>query len=133
MIRILKTIEIKSTPERVFQYVDDEKHVGSHLTYSSDNIMGMKFDTSATTLDRIENKKKTYRFRAGPFVFDIRLIVNKTNTGTDLTIIVDYQPPYSILGKILDWFFIRKYLQREVDRTFEVCQKILERESLVRK
>lgn len=133
MIRVQKTIEIKSTPERVFQYVDDEKHVGSHLTYSRNNILGMKFDTSATILNRIENKEKTYRFRAGPFVFDIQLIVNKTNTGTDLTIIVDYQPPYSILGKMLDWFFIRKYLQREVDRTFEVCQKILERESLVRK
>lgn len=128
MQRIEEIIEIKSTPERVFAYVDDTKHVARHLAYGGGRIMGMKIKSEASVIKRIENREKDYRFEAGSFVFNIRLVVDKTAMGTNLRIIVDYELPYSWVGKIIDALFIRRYLKREVGRTMETCQKILEEE-----
>ncbi|HXV39204.1 MAG TPA: SRPBCC family protein [Nitrosopumilaceae archaeon] len=128
MPRIEEVIEIKSSPERVFAYVDDAKHVTRHLTYGEGRIMGMKINSEASVIKRIENREKDYGFEAGSFVFNIRLVVDKITMGTNLTIIVDYDLPYSLVGRIIDALFIRRYLKREVDRTMETCQKILEEE-----
>jgi uncharacterized protein (TIGR00296 family) len=131
--RIEKIIEIKSSPERVFAYVDDAKHVARHLTYGSGRIIGMKINPEASVIKRIENREKDYRFEAGSFVFNIRLVIDKIATGTNLTIIVDYQLPYAWVGRIIDALFIRRYLKREVDKTLETCQKILEEEKRLSK
>jgi len=128
MPRIEKIIEIKSSPERVFAYVDDAKHVTRHITYGGGRIMGMKINSEASVVKRIENREKDYRFEAGSFVFNIRLVVDKTVMGTNLMVIVDYELPHYLVGRIIDALFIRRYLKREVDRTMETCQKILEEE-----
>ena len=90
--------------------------------------MGMKINPEASVVMRIENKEKDYRFEAGSFAFNIRLVVGKTVMGANMTIIVDYELPYSWIGKIIDALFNRRYLKREVDSTMETCQKILEEE-----
>ena len=112
--------------------MDDVEHVGSHLTYSGGKIPGWKFDTKATVTSRIENKEKTYRFKAGPLDFEIKLVLDKTDDGTNLTIIVDYEMPYSWFGKLIDFLFVRRYVEKEVDKTYETCQKILEENPPVR-
>ncbi len=128
MPRIEKTVEISASPDKVFAYVDDVKHVARHVTYGGGRIIGRKINTEASVIKRIENMEKTYRFEAESIVFNIRLVLDKTATGTNLTIIVDYGLPYSWVGKLIDLLFVRRYLQREVERTLEVCQKILEEE-----
>ena len=150
MNHIENTVEIKSTPERIFVFVDDIKHMGKHAMYGMgessleviketsevvgseyffrSKMLGIKTNVYATVTKWIKNQEKAYRFSFGKFIFDINMSIARINEDiSKLDLTVDYQVPDSLIGKFMDRLFIRRYVKSEVNKVYERCLDILEK------
>lgn len=53
--------------------------------------------------------------------------LNRTEAGTEITFVVDYALPYSILGKIVDKLMVGREIEKSFERGLEKLRNILEK------
>ena len=57
---------------------------------------------------------------------DMIFVFEATDRGTKVTAMIDYELPYSVLGKILDKLMVRKEFERFLKAGVEKAKEILE-------
>ena len=146
MTEISKSIEIESSPEKVFALMLDVKKVSEftngkekveitskgrlqvgatwHMTSKS---AGLKTETDMEVTEFEKNKKMVSHSTGGSRV-DMKTwwILEPTAKGTKVTHGGDYKVPYSVLGKILDKLMIKRNMENTTEEILEEMKKTLE-------
>ncbi len=133
MTRIEKSIEINASPEKIWPYVYWEncpqwysafkkveptskiKHAPGETVHISGEVAGMKAQWDGETSELVENKYVLWRSIGGDFTGFGSHTLTPTNTGTKFTCVLDYEMPYSVLGKIMDKLRFHKAFDKTID------------------
>jgi hypothetical protein len=67
------------------------------------------------------------RATAGNLTFLGSNIVKPVTRGTEVTIVADYELPYSILGKIIDKLKVSKDISKNIENSNQNLKKLLEK------
>lgn len=143
MARVEKSIEISASPEKVnsimkwerfpewfdsFKKVEwtskEKEKVGSTIHVTSE-IAGMKAEYDA---EIVEFTKNTLRWRTigGNFTAISTGTISPTDSGTEFTIAIDYELPYSILGKMIDKLRVHKAMEKDLEKGLKGIKKSTE-------
>ncbi|MCW4025729.1 MAG: SRPBCC family protein [Candidatus Bathyarchaeota archaeon] len=143
-----KSIEIERPAEDVFRFVNDfDKMNAAHSGYteahytskgpvgvgSTAHFVGthggsnMEWDMRLTDFE--ENKKVRWHTDK-PSKMTNTLLLEPTSKGTILTHIVEYELPYSYLGRIIDKLKVRKDVEKEMDSWLENAKNIIEEKNV---
>ena len=148
MGRIEKTIEIEAPVEKVFAYVIDHENfvnnqppdmefkllrkddgpqrVGFTATVRA-KVGGNVLEVEDETTELVKNKKYSGRQNGGSFKkFSHTELFEPTEHGTKYTTIIEYELPYSLLGKIIDKLKVHKEMEKSFDYSMKQTKKDLE-------
>ena len=142
MGKFTKSIEIEASPEKVFTYINDDKKlnevnkdvkvettsegpVGVGTTRHFVGSAGGKWDMEITEF--VKNKKvASHTIGAGDMKVTDSWTLEPTAKGTKLTASMDYELPYSLLGKLVDKVRVSKFIEKNLDQMLENIKKALE-------
>ncbi|XHH08668.1 MAG: SRPBCC family protein [Candidatus Bathyarchaeia archaeon] len=143
-----KSVEIERSPEEVFVFVNDFDKMNSvhsgytEAHYTSAGPIGvgstahfrgthggsnMEWDMRLTDFE--ENKKVRWHTEK-PSKMTNTLLLEPTSKGTMLTHIVEYELPYSYLGRIIDKFKVKKDVEKEMASWLENAKSAIEGKGL---
>lgn len=148
MGKVTGSIEIEASPEKVFDFVTSEKMnnlirefvegkwtsvgpvgVGSTAHYVGVNEHNIGEEWNAEVTEFAKNKKlimhltgtnKHSSDQTNYYVFE------PTTKGTKLTISSEYEMPYSILGKLVDWLVVKRMVEKTGTKMLENFKAALE-------
>ena len=148
MAKVTKSIEIEASPEKVFAFINDVKkmnelskgfsegeytskgpvEVGTTLHYiGKAGGSQAEFDMEITEFEK--NKKISMRtIGTSKFKMQGSHILEPTAKGTKLTNTMDYELPYSILGKIVNKLKVSKDIEKRMEKELWDMKKALEAE-----
>ncbi len=133
MTRIEKSIEIKAPPEKVWPYLYWEncpewyaafkkveptnkiRHAAGETVHISGEVAGMKAEWDGETTEIVENERVLWRSIGGSFTGFGSHTLTPTKMGTKVTTVLDYDMPYSVLGKIMDKLRFHKAFDKTID------------------
>ena len=146
MTKLTRSIEIEASPEKVFAFTHDIEKMNqitkgaSEGQYTSKGPVGVgttmhyvgkaggsqaEFDMEITEFEK--NKKISMRtIGASKFKMKGSHTLEPTAKGTKLTNTMDYELPYSILGKIVDKLKVHKDIEKQVEKQLRDTKKALE-------
>ncbi len=144
MSRIEKSIEIEAPLERVFNYIKDLErqpewmpNIKSHII-TSDRKEGVGITTHCITEEggrRIEwdsevteweeNRKIAWECKP-PLKNKGSFTLEPTDKGTKVIFEMEYELPYSVLGKIIDMVKVKKEIEENISKGLENLKSILE-------
>ena len=145
MARIEKSIEIGVPPEKVWpmlywdrlpewldgikeaEYTSEEKDAVGATAHVIGETAGIKAEFDVEITEYIENKKATWRSTAGNLTAIGLTTLKPTEAGTELTLVMDYDLPYSILGKIVDKLVVGREMENGFERGLKKLKNILEK------
>ena len=145
MGRIESSVVINASPEKVFAKISDfetapewndslkehkitsEKRKGVGVTLHTVSMMsGTRMESDAEVTEWIENERITVRSTAGNVTFFGSNILKPVPGGTELTMVANYEMPYSILGKIIDKLKVSKDVQKDIEKNNQNLKNLLE-------
>jgi uncharacterized membrane protein len=145
MARIEKSIVINAPPEKVFAKIGDfegmlewndvmkevkitsKKRKGVGVTYHEVAMPGgTRTESDAEVTGWIENERIDIRSTAGNLTFFGSTILKPVTGGTELTIVANYEVPYSILGKIIDKLKVSKDIEKNIESANQNLKNLLE-------
>jgi uncharacterized membrane protein len=145
MGRIEKSIVINAPPGKVFAKIVDfegmlewaegiketkitsKKRKGVGVTYHQVAMMGdTRTESDAEVTEWIENERMDIRSTAGNVTFFGSTTLKPVTGGTELTMVANYEMPYSILGKIIDKLKVSKDVDKSLERSNQNLKNLLE-------
>ncbi len=144
MTRIEKSIEINASPEKIWpllqwdrstewyapfkkvEYTSDKKNMIGGTVHVSGEIAGVKAEWDAENTELVENEKVAWRSIGGSFTGTGFNALNPTKTGTKVTIGMDYELPYSVLGKIIDKLRVQKAMKKSIEDGLKKLKALVE-------
>ena len=152
MGRIEKSIEIRAPPEKVWEmlvldrfpeweegYKEDLKNIeytsdvktledkyrvglSAHLDIKGEGEMDLEITES------LKKEKITYHLAGGSFTkkMILRFLLEPVKEETKFTYAVDYELSWGIFGKFLEKLFIKRMVEKGVDKALENLKSILE-------
>ena len=146
MGKVSRSIEIEASPEKVFALLCDTEKMNEinkeieEAEYTSEGPIGVgttrhvvgnagKFKAEVYIEITEFEKNKKIRWRtigASTIKANVSQSLEPTAKGTKLTFTNDYEPPYSILGKIVDKLMIHKNVEKNMERYQKNMKKALE-------
>ena len=146
MTKLTKSIEIEASPEKVFAFILDKEKMNeaskgfAEFEYTSKGPVGVgttmhyvtasggqQAEWDAEVTEFVKDKKiATHTIGAGKFKSTGSYTLEPTAKGTKVTFFLDYELPYSILGKIIDKLRVAKDMDKGVSKSLENAKKTLE-------
>lgn len=145
MTKIEKSIEIRTTPEEIFNYIKDfEKHhewmpglISSNIISEKKEGVGIdthlvtdtgrkKIEVDAEAIEWDKNKKIAWEYKP-PWKSRGSFILEPTHEGTKLTYEIEYEPLSPILGKIVDKLIVHKKSEQQMLQSLENLKDIIEK------
>jgi uncharacterized membrane protein len=145
LARVEKSIEINASLDKVFslitwdkvpEYYDSIKKVewtsepkmkvGATVHVHSE-LAGTKSEYDAEITEYKDNEKVSWRTTSGNMTIIFNATLAPVKAGTKLTATFDYEPPYSILGKLIDKLRVHKVLEKEADKALQKMKEIAEK------
>ena len=146
MTKLTKSVEIEASPEKVWAFIGDMEKMNeltkgsSEGQYTSKGPIGVgttmhyvgkaggqqaEWDMEVT---EFEKYKKTSAHTVGASKLKMKnsYTLEPTARGTKLATIMDYELPYSILGKIIDKLKVSKDIEKMTEKQLEGIKKALE-------
>ena len=145
MTRIEKSIEIKASPEKLWpmifaagmmkwyaplkkiDYTSKEKNKVGATVHVITELAGLKGEYDCETTEVIENEKVGWRTTGGNFTGFGFNAVSPTKSGTKVTMMFDYELPYSLLGKIIDKLRFHKALEKSYETGLNKLKDMMEK------
>ena len=146
MGKLTKSIEIGASPEKVFAFINDTKKMNEinkgnlEMEPTSKGPIGVgstshwvataggnqqEWDMEVTEF--VKNKKMvTKTIGASKFKTTLLVTLEPTAKGTKLTYSMDYELPYSVLGKLVDKLKVGKDMEKNMGAMLEKAKKALE-------
>ncbi|MCJ7803894.1 MAG: SRPBCC family protein [Desulfobacterales bacterium] len=144
MARIEKCVEINAPPEKIWPLVQPEKmpewykpfkrvewtskekyKEGSTFHFVAE-FSGMKTESDAEMTSVIANKQGIWRTTSGPYTNIASVVLSPASNGTKATFSMDYELPYSILGKLIDKLRFHKAIEKSFDEGTKRLKEIAE-------
>ncbi len=94
-------------------------------------IMGRKMEWDGEIIDWVDDARIVWQASSGqPKNMQMKAInwVEKEDGNTRYGLKVEYHPPYSILGKLIDVIMIRRAFKRSIESSLEKLKAVVERE-----
>jgi uncharacterized membrane protein len=108
------------------EYTSDDKEVVGATAHVVSETAGIKAEWDVEITEYVENEKARWR-STGRDVTAIGLTtLNPTIMGTNVTFIIDYELPYSILGKIVDRLLVGREMDSNIENGLVVLKNMLE-------
>ena len=145
MAKIERSIDIEAPPEKVWpmvywdkipQWLDmikkaeftskDKDKLGA-TAHVVGEAAGIKAEWDAETTEWTENKRFAWRTTAGTFTGFGSMTLSPVKAGTKATFLMDYDLPYSFLGKLVDKLRVSKQMDKEFRIGMEKLKEIGER------
>ena len=145
MARIEKSIGINASPEKVWpmvywdkvpqwyaqikkaEYTSNYKDRIGAIAHVLAEAGGTKSEWDAETTEWIENKKFGWRTTAGSFTGFGSMTLAPFKAGTKATFVMDYDLPYSILGKLIDKLRVSRAIEKGIEKGMENLKEIMEK------
>ena len=146
MGKLTKSIEIEASPEKVFTFWCDDKKMSEagkgfgEVEYTSKGPVGV--GTTAHHIGKIGGQVREWDSEITEFVKNKKVsgrsigaskekmtdswTFEPTAKGTKLVVSMDYEVPYSILGKAIDKLKLSKDLDKAMGKLLEGVKKALE-------
>jgi uncharacterized membrane protein len=144
LTRIEQTIEMKATPQKVWSLINwdtvpkffesvkkvewtskEHNQVGATLHFTSE-MAGVKSEADAEITEWTANEKASWRTTSGNPTMIFTANLAPTQEGTKVTFAVDYEVPYSVLGKVLDKLRIRKAMEKDAENALKKMKAMAE-------
>jgi uncharacterized membrane protein len=143
--RIEKSIDINAPSEtiwpmvywdRVPEWMDQIKKASYTSEYKDrlgatahviGNAGGIRAEWDAETTEWTENEKFGWRTFAGTFTGFGSMTLTPTKTGTKATFVMDYDLPYSFLGKLVDRLRVSRDLERGTEKALRKLKTLSEK------
>jgi uncharacterized membrane protein len=144
LTRIEQTIEMKATPQKVWSLINwdtvpkffesvkrvewtskEHNQVGATLHFTSE-LAGVKSEADAEITEWTANEKASWRTTSGNPTMIFTANLAPTQEGTKVTFAVDYEVPYSVLGKVLDKLRIRKAMEKDAENALKKMKAMAE-------
>jgi uncharacterized membrane protein len=144
--KVTKSIEIEASPEKVFAFILDSKKLNEiskgnlEMEPTSKEPVGVgstshwvataggnqqEWDMEVTEF--VKNKKFVARtIGASKFKSTMLFTLEPTAKGAKLTYSMDYELPYSVLGKLVDKLKVGKEMEKNIGAMLEKAKKALE-------
>jgi uncharacterized membrane protein len=90
-------------------------------------IAGTKGEWDAEITEYKNNEKVSWRTTSGNMTIIYNATLVPTKGGTKLTTAFDYEPPYSILGKLIDKLRVHKAMEKESEKALQKMKEIAEK------
>ena len=147
MARIEKTIEISVQPDKVWpmlfwdripewlegikeaKYTSEEKEVVGATAHVVGETAGISVDFDIEITEYTKNSGASWRTTAGNFTAIGKTTLKPTEAGTELTLLIDYDLPYSILGKIIDRLLVSRDMEQGFDNGLKKLKDTIEKQS----
>ena len=144
MARIEKTIRISVPPEKVWhmlfwdripewlegikeaEYTSKEKDVIGATAHVVGETAGIKVEFDIEITEYNKNSGASWRTKAGNFTANGNTILKPTETGVELTLVMECDLPYSILGKIIDKLLVSREMEQGFDNGLKKLKDTLE-------
>jgi uncharacterized membrane protein len=144
LARIEKSIEIKASPEKVFSTtkelermpewmstmksckITSKKRYGKGVTahcVMQQMDRTMEYDIEITEYN--ENEKASWHCDE-PMRIDGSMTLKPTDSKTKVTMVMDYELPYSILGQIIDKLKMSGQMEKSMEESLKTLKKMLE-------
>jgi uncharacterized membrane protein len=145
LAKIEKSIDIEAPPEKIWpmvywdkipqwmdiipkaEFTSKNKDGLGAIAHVNGEAGGIKSEWVAETTEWNENKRFAWRTLSGTFTAFGSMTLTPTKTGTRATIIMDYDLPYSFLGKLVDKLRVSKDMDKGFTRAMEKLKEITER------
>jgi len=149
LTRIEKSIVIEAPVEKVFDFLTDvdnfvkTQHPETEMTVLSRDkgpdrvgskgkvrakIGGHVLEVEVETTELVKNKRRVMRQKSGALKkMETTDLFEPTEKGTKLTTIMEYELPYSLLGKIVDKLKVRKDIEKSMDYSAKKMKELLEK------
>jgi uncharacterized membrane protein len=145
LARIEKSIEIKAPGEKIWpmvfwdkvpEWMDQIKKAEYTSKYrdrigATAHVMGdagsIKAEWDAETTEWIENEKFAWRTTAGSLTGFGSFTLSAVKAGTKATFLMDYDLPYSFLGKLVDKLRVSKDLEKGTEKALKKLKEITEK------
>lgn len=141
-----KSIEINALPEKVWpmistwdgwvewydpfkkvEHTSKEKNIVGATVHITTELAGIKSAWDAEHTEVIENEKAAWRTTGGGFTgFGVNAI-SPTKAGTKVNIMMDYDLPYSVLGKLIDKLRFHKAMEKSFDIGLQKLKDMMEK------
>jgi carbon monoxide dehydrogenase subunit G len=144
--KLEKSIEIEATPEEAFAFLLDKNKMNeagkgfSQFEYTSKGPIGVgttkhvvagsgksKTEYDSKIIEFVINEKLVSRtIGASKFKSTESFTLEPTPKGTKVTYSMDYEMPYSVLGKLIDKVSVHKKMEEGISNAMENAKKTLE-------
>jgi len=149
LTRIEKSIVIEAPVEKVFDFVADFDNfvktqppememtvlsrdkgpyrVGFKVKVRA-KLGGQVWEVEAETTELVKNKRHVVRQKGGALKkFEGTDLFEPTEKGTKYTLVLEYELPYSLLGKVIDKLKVRKDIEKGIDYTMKKTKELIEK------
>ena len=145
LAKIEQTINVEAPPEKVWpmvyydkipqwlemikksEFITKEKGVLGAKAHMVAEIAGIKAEWDAETTEWTENERFAWRTTAGTFTGFGSMTLKPIKEGTKATVTMDYDLPYSFLGKLIDKLRVGKQMDKGFKVGMEKLKEIVER------
>lgn len=145
LARIDRFIEINAAPDKIWpmvfwdkvpqwfggvkkaEFTSKFKDAVGATAHVEGEAGGVRAWWDAETTEWVENERFAWRTTAGTFTGVGYMTLTPTDSGTKTTFVMDYDLPYSLLGKIIDKLRVGKDVDKDAVRGLEKLKEIAER------
>ena len=145
MARVEKSIEIDSTPDKIWpllfwdrlpewlgtikeaEYTSDEKERLGATAHVVAEAAGVKAEWDVEITEYVKNKKAIWRTTRGNLTAVGSTILELTDAGTKVTFVIDYDLPYSILGKVIDRLVVGRDMEKDIENGMKKLKEMTEK------
>ncbi len=144
MARVEESIEIKAIPEKVWAFINwenvpklfesakkvewiskEHNKVGATLHFTTE-LAGVKGESDVEITEWTDNERASWRTISGNPTMIFTAALAPSNAGTKVTFTVDYELPYSILGKIIDKLRVHKAMEKDGENALRKLKNMAE-------
>jgi uncharacterized membrane protein len=146
LTRIERSIEIHATPEKIYsllcwekcpEWYDAFKKVTRTSKIVNDvgetvhivgEVAGMKAEWDGETTEKVLNQRHAWRSIGGSFTGFGNFVLVPDKAGTNVSMMMDYEMPYSIIGKLMDKLKFQKAFEKTIDNGLQKLKNKVETE-----
>jgi len=149
LTRIEKSIVIEAPVEKVFDFATDPDNfiktqppememtvlsrdkgpvrVGFKVKVRA-KFGGKVWEGEEETTELVKNKRRVGRMKSGTLKkYESTDLFEPTEKGTKWTLVLEYELPYSLLGKVVDKLKVRKDMEKSLDYSMKKTKELIEK------
>jgi uncharacterized membrane protein len=90
-------------------------------------VSGFKSEIDLEITEFVKNQKAAWRTIGGNMTGIGSMTFSPTEDGTKFSMVIDYELPYSVLGKLIDKLRVRKAIEKSYDESLKRLKDLAEK------